>query len=133
MREIMALADRANQYIDQHKPWVLAKDPARAAEVQAVCTQGINLFRVLMMYLKPVLPKLAAAAEKFLGTAVAVLVGRRPAAARRPHPRLRAARDAGRPGGRQGAAGVGLGGEPEAVRASRRRRRGCSDRPRLPP
>ena len=50
MREIMALADRANQYVDQHKPWVLAKDPARAAEVPAVCHQGINLFRVLMIY-----------------------------------------------------------------------------------
>jgi len=45
----------------------MAKDPARAAEVQAVCTQGINLFRVLAVYLKPVMPKLAAGAEKFLG------------------------------------------------------------------
>ena len=67
MREIMALTDRANLYIDQQKPWLLAKDPARAAEVQAVCTQGINLFRVLAVYLKPVMPKLAAGAEKFLG------------------------------------------------------------------
>jgi len=67
MREIMALADRANQYIDHHKPWLLAKDPARAAEVQAVCTQGINLFRVLALYLKPVLPQLVAQAEQFLG------------------------------------------------------------------
>ena len=46
MREIMALADRANQYIDSHKPWLLAKQPDKAAEVQAVCTQGLNLFRV---------------------------------------------------------------------------------------
>jgi len=67
IREIMALADRANQYIDHHKPWLLAKDPARAAEVQAVCTQGINLFRVLALYLKPVLPQLVAQAEQFLG------------------------------------------------------------------
>jgi methionyl-tRNA synthetase len=67
VREIMALADRANQYIDQHKPWLLAKDPARASDVQAVCTQGLNLFRVLALYLKPVLPKLVAAAEQFLG------------------------------------------------------------------
>ena len=67
MREIMALTDRANLYIDQQKPWLMAKDPARAAEVQAVCTQGINLFRVLAVYLKPVMPKLAAGAEKFLG------------------------------------------------------------------
>jgi methionyl-tRNA synthetase len=67
MREIMALTDRANFYIDQQKPWLMAKDAARAAEVQAVCTQGINLFRVLATYLKPVMPKLAAGAEKFLG------------------------------------------------------------------
>jgi methionyl-tRNA synthetase len=67
VREIMALADRANQYIDSHKPWLLAKDPARNAEVLAVCTQGLNLFRVLMGYLKPVLPNIAARAEAFLG------------------------------------------------------------------
>ena len=66
MREIMALADRANQYIDEHKPWVLAKDPDQSARVQSVCTQGINLFRVLLTYLKPVLPVLAAKAETFL-------------------------------------------------------------------
>ncbi len=65
IREIMALADRANQYIDQHKPWLLAKDPARAAEVQSVCTQGLNLFRVLALYLKPVMPRLVAQAERF--------------------------------------------------------------------
>jgi methionyl-tRNA synthetase len=67
VRDIMTLADRANQYIDRHKPWLLAKDPGRAAEVQAVCTQGINLFRTLIVYLKPVLPQLAARAERFLG------------------------------------------------------------------
>jgi methionyl-tRNA synthetase len=66
VREIMALADRANLYIDQAKPWLAAKDPARAAEVQAVCTQGLNLFRVLMAYLKPVLPEMAGRAEAFL-------------------------------------------------------------------
>jgi methionyl-tRNA synthetase len=66
VREIMALTDRANLYIDQQKPWLMAKDPARAAEVQAVCTQGLNLFRVLTTYLKPVMPRLAAGAEKFL-------------------------------------------------------------------
>ncbi len=65
-REIMALADRANQYVDMHKPWTLAKDPARSAEVLAVCTQGINLFRVLMSYLAPVLPQMACSAAKFL-------------------------------------------------------------------
>jgi methionyl-tRNA synthetase len=68
VREIMALADRANQYIDQRKPWLLAKDPARAAEVQAVATQGLNLFRLLMTWLKPVLPATAGRAERFLGT-----------------------------------------------------------------
>ena len=66
VREIMALADRANLYIDQKKPWLAARDPSRAGEVQAVCTQGLNLFRVLMAYLKPVLPAMAERAEAFL-------------------------------------------------------------------
>ncbi|HHM05458.1 MAG TPA: methionine--tRNA ligase [Gammaproteobacteria bacterium] len=66
MREIMALADRANQYIDEQKPWVLAKKAGREAAVQGVCTQGLNLFRVLMTYLKPVLPHMAEQAEAFL-------------------------------------------------------------------
>lgn len=66
MREIMALADRANQYIDEMKPWVLAKEDGKEAEVQAICTMGINLFRVLVAYLKPVLPKTAEQAEAFL-------------------------------------------------------------------
>ncbi|WP_455385503.1 methionine--tRNA ligase [Acidihalobacter prosperus] len=65
MRKIMGLADRANQYIDEHKPWVLIKNPERAAEVQGVCTQGLNLFRVIVSYLKPVLPQLAEKAEAF--------------------------------------------------------------------
>jgi methionyl-tRNA synthetase len=67
IREIMALADRANQYIDKEKPWLLAKQPDQAAAVQAICTQGLNLFRVLMIYLKPVLPDMAAKAENFFG------------------------------------------------------------------
>jgi methionyl-tRNA synthetase len=67
VREVMALADRANLYIDQHKPWLMAKDPARAAEVQGVCTQGLELFRLLTLYLKPIVPRLAAGAETFLG------------------------------------------------------------------
>ncbi|MBL6821668.1 MAG: methionine--tRNA ligase [Luminiphilus sp.] len=66
MREIIALADRANQYIDEEKPWVLAKDEALADQVQAVCSVGINLFRVLATYLKPVLPAMAAKSEAFL-------------------------------------------------------------------
>jgi methionyl-tRNA synthetase len=65
VRDIMALADRANQYVDTHKPWMLAKDPKRAAEVQSVCTQALNLFRVLMIYLQPVLPDMAARSMKF--------------------------------------------------------------------
>jgi len=72
VREIMALADRANIYIDRKKPWLAAKDPARAGEVQAVCTQGINLFRVLMAFLKPVLPATADRAEAFLGSRIAL-------------------------------------------------------------
>jgi len=65
MREIMALCDRANQYVDSRKPWMLAKDPQNAAEVQSVCTQALNLFRVLMIYLEPVLPTMAARACAF--------------------------------------------------------------------
>ncbi|MCP4002011.1 MAG: methionine--tRNA ligase [Gammaproteobacteria bacterium] len=68
MREIMQLADRANQYIDERKPWVLAKDKKTASDVQAVCTQGLNLFRVLMIYLSPVLPAMAYKVAEFLDT-----------------------------------------------------------------
>ncbi|MEY2853952.1 MAG: methionyl-tRNA synthetase, partial [Pseudomonadota bacterium] len=67
VREIMLLADRANQYVDQGKPWVLAKDPARLEEARGVATQGINLFRVLMTWLAPVLPGIAAKAGQWLG------------------------------------------------------------------
>ena len=67
MRDIMALADRANQYIDRRAPWVIAKDPTRDAELQAVCSMGIFLFRILLIYLKPVLPTTASRAELFLG------------------------------------------------------------------
>ncbi len=66
VREIMALADKANVYIDHNKPWVLIKQPGKEPEVQAICTQGINLFRVLMTYLKPILPETAKRAEAFL-------------------------------------------------------------------
>ena len=70
MREIMGLADRANQYVDRHKPWALAKDPAQAERVRAIATQGVNLFRVLMIYLTPVLPRMSAAAAEFLGAPI---------------------------------------------------------------
>ncbi len=66
LREVMALADRANQYIDQQKPWVLAKQEGREAELQGVCSLGLNLFRLLIGYLRPVLPATAARAEAFL-------------------------------------------------------------------
>ncbi|MGI9335121.1 MAG: methionine--tRNA ligase [Gammaproteobacteria bacterium] len=68
VREIMALADAANQYIDARKPWVAARQPGREAEVQAVCSMGINLFRALMIFLAPVLPQTAARAAEFLAT-----------------------------------------------------------------
>ena len=66
MREIIALADRANQYIDDKKPWVMAKDESLEAEVQEVCSVGVNLFRALATYLKPVLPAMAEKSEAFL-------------------------------------------------------------------
>lgn len=69
VREIMALADRANQYIDEKKPWAAIKEPGREAEVHEVCSVGLNLFRVLMTYLKPVLPVMAARSEAFLQVA----------------------------------------------------------------
>ena len=66
MRQVMALADLANQYIDENKPWVLIKDPETKDQVQGVCTQGINMFRALLTYLKPILPELTENAEVFL-------------------------------------------------------------------
>ena len=66
MREVMVIADRANRYIDERKPWVMVKDEARREEVRDVCTVGLNLFRVLMTFLKPVLPRTAERAESFL-------------------------------------------------------------------
>ncbi len=66
IRLTMALADEANKYIDDTKPWVIAKQEGADAELQAVCTQGLNLFRVLVAALKPVLPATALQAEGFL-------------------------------------------------------------------
>ncbi|MFN3771213.1 MAG: methionine--tRNA ligase [Ectopseudomonas guguanensis] len=66
MREIMALADRANAWIADKAPWALNKIEGKQAEVQEICALGINLFRQLVIMLKPVLPKLAADAEAFL-------------------------------------------------------------------
>lgn len=69
IRDIMALADLANQYVDSQKPWELAKDPAKQSQVQNVCTMGLNCFRLLSLYLKPVLPELVAQVESFLSIA----------------------------------------------------------------
>jgi len=66
MRVIMTLADRANQYLDQEKPWLLIKDESQEDQVQAICTMGLNLFYVLMIYLKPVVPSIVSEAEIFL-------------------------------------------------------------------
>ncbi|MFN3843314.1 MAG: methionine--tRNA ligase [Rehaibacterium terrae] len=66
IRQVMALADEANRYIDEKKPWVIARQDGSDAELQAVCTQGLNLFRVLAAGLKPVLPATVARAEAFL-------------------------------------------------------------------
>ena len=66
LKRIIALADCANRYIDAEKPWILAKDPQQTRRVVDVCTLGINLFRTLLVYLKPVVPGLAERAEEFL-------------------------------------------------------------------
>ena len=66
MRSIMKLADKANQYIDEKKPWQLAKEEGKMQEVHEITSLAINLFRVLMTYLKPVLPEMAEKSESFL-------------------------------------------------------------------
>jgi methionyl-tRNA synthetase len=66
IRHIMELADQANQYLAQKKPWVLAKDPTKGIDMQKVCTTGLNLFKMLATYLKPVLPKVADQVAQFL-------------------------------------------------------------------
>ena len=65
MRSIMKLADKANQYIDEKKPWQLAKEEGKSQEVHEITSLAINLFRVLMTYLKPVLPEMAEKSEEF--------------------------------------------------------------------
>ncbi len=69
IREIMALADHINQWIDDVKPWNVAREPNCEERLQAICSVGLNLFRAISIYLKPVLPKLAAQVEAFLGVA----------------------------------------------------------------
>ncbi len=68
MREIMALADAANEYIAEHAPWSLSKQEGNEQKVIDICSLGINCFKVIMTYLKPVLPATASAAENFLNT-----------------------------------------------------------------
>jgi methionyl-tRNA synthetase len=66
MRAVMALADQANAYVNEREPWKLAKQDGREDEVRAICTTALNVFRILVVYLKPVLPRLAEKSEKFL-------------------------------------------------------------------
>ena len=66
IRLIMAQADKANQYINDKEPWVIAKTDKQSAELQAICSTGINAFRLLLCYLKPVLPAMTEKAEAFL-------------------------------------------------------------------
>ncbi|HDR1068926.1 TPA: methionine--tRNA ligase [Pasteurella multocida] len=66
VREVMQLADKANKYIDDKAPWVMAKEEDREAELQAVCSMALQLFRVLAIYLKPVIPQIIERAEAFL-------------------------------------------------------------------
>ncbi|HSA89405.1 MAG TPA: methionine--tRNA ligase [Burkholderiales bacterium] len=67
LKSVMALADLANQYVDQHKPWELARSAPSEPELHRVCSSAINMFRLLTIFLKPVLPTLAREVEKFLG------------------------------------------------------------------
>ena len=67
MRLVIGLADRANPYVENNKPWELRKDAARARELQDVCTVALNLFRQIVLYLSPVLPRLAQQAGELLG------------------------------------------------------------------
>ena len=66
IKEIMVLADAANEYIAAKEPWKLAKDPANQKQVVAICSQGLNLFRLLMIYLQPVLPSMSLRVATFL-------------------------------------------------------------------
>ncbi|SNC58975.1 Methionine--tRNA ligase [Sodalis endosymbiont of Henestaris halophilus] len=68
IREIMTLADLANRYVDEQAPWIVAKEKGRDRDLQAICSMGIQMFRVLMTYLKPVIPSLTMRAEAFLAT-----------------------------------------------------------------
>ena len=96
VRRITAIADEANKWIDERKPWEIARDDGRRDELQAVLTTGINLFRTLMVYLKPVLPRTAEKAEAFLQVEPLTWADAGTAAARPSDPALRSADDARR-------------------------------------
>ena len=66
LRTIMELADKVNGFVDENKPWEIAKDPEREADLQKVCSVTLEAFRLLSLYLKPVLPQVAAGVEEFL-------------------------------------------------------------------
>lgn len=68
MRDIMQLADVANKYVEDRRPWDLRKDPAQAQELRDVCSVALNLFRQIVIYLAPVLPRLAAQTEQLLNS-----------------------------------------------------------------
>ncbi len=72
IREIMGLADEANRYVDANAPWVLAKDPAQKEKLHEVCTNSLNMFRILTTYLKPVVPTLATGVEALLNTTLSL-------------------------------------------------------------
>ena len=69
LRSIMELADKVNSFVDENKPWEIAKDPVREADLQRVCSITLEAFRMLSLYLKPVIPQVAAGVEEFLSLA----------------------------------------------------------------
>ncbi len=71
LREIMAFADRANKFVEENAPWILKKDPTKSAELQASCTVALNVFRQIVIYLSPILPRLAEQTRKLLNCPIA--------------------------------------------------------------
>ncbi|NIO39052.1 MAG: methionine--tRNA ligase, partial [Burkholderiales bacterium] len=67
LREVMLLADKANAFVDAYKPWELAREEGQENRLQQICSDALNMFRLLTIYLKPVLPVVAENVEKFLG------------------------------------------------------------------
>jgi methionyl-tRNA synthetase len=69
VRTIMELADQVNAFVDEKKPWDIAKDPDRTADLQTICSVTLEAFRCLSLYLKPILPQVASGVERFLSLA----------------------------------------------------------------